>query len=134
VTTILSEAEVCDGYNVSVEIAGEQFTIHFLEKPTDEQRRRVFADFENRKLNEVAEQQRVEPSKVVETGSFETDAIVAVKNLQQANQRCEELLEKWYSKEYPVEKYPELNAFMEKVPKLVDDFKRQNVSLDVAVK
>jgi hypothetical protein len=131
--TILNEREVCDGYNITVEIARENFTIHCLNRPTDEQRKELISMFEDRKLNEVAEQQRVEPEKSVDTGSFELDAIVAAKNLQQAHEKCAELLGKWNSKEYPREKYHELNSFMDKVPVLVDYFREQSVSLDVDV-
>ena len=47
-TTILREAEVCDGYNVTIRVDGMSHDLHFLSPPSVAERDAAIASFEDR--------------------------------------------------------------------------------------
>ena len=51
--TILKEAAVCDGYNVTIRVAGQSHDLHFLSPPSVADRDAAIASFESRLQTEL---------------------------------------------------------------------------------
>ena len=63
--TILKEAAVCDGYNVSIRVDGMSHELHFLAQPTAVARDAAIASFESRLQLELVADEIAENMKEV---------------------------------------------------------------------